>query len=261
MPQRFSKEQRRKLLTVYGRKAVKEALEDPTLDCRALHLAQSNRKSTIVDDIVELAHFREVEVFEHGRDALARISRNKKQDQGVALDIFCPALNTLDDYLTTLASGQASHLIALDGVANPQNFGMSIRSITAAGLNGLLLAARGNPALGSLVIKASAGCAFRAPLLRCQTIVAALDALEKEGFQLYRLSADSAHNLMSDSVKVAPRAVFVLGGETDGLSREVRSRSGSDLSIPMENSVESLNVAVSASLLAFELKRRRDQQA
>ncbi|MEM7692035.1 MAG: RNA methyltransferase substrate-binding domain-containing protein, partial [Pseudomonadota bacterium] len=92
MPQRFSKEQRRKLLTVYGRKAVKEALEDPTLDCRALHLARSNRKSTIVDDIAELAHCREVEVFEHDRDALARISRNKKQDQGVALDIFCPAL-------------------------------------------------------------------------------------------------------------------------------------------------------------------------
>ncbi|MEO0435302.1 MAG: RNA methyltransferase [Pseudomonadota bacterium] len=260
MSQRFSKELRRKLLTIYGRNAVKEALADPSLDCRALHLAHSNRASAIVDEIAALAQRRDVTILEHDRDALARISRNKKQDQGVALDVYCPRLGTLDNYLDTLVKEQPSHLIALDGVANPQNFGMCIRSITAAGANGLLLAASGNPALGSLVMKASAGSAFRAPLLRCHSILTALDTLTQVGFQLYRLGAASSQNLMAESFSPAPRAIFVLGSETDGVSPEVMSRSGHDLSIPMENHVESLNVAVSASVLAFELKRRRDMQ-
>jgi 23S rRNA (guanosine2251-2'-O)-methyltransferase len=239
---------RRRLLTVYGRKAVQEALLDPTLSCRTLHVATSNREGGILREISELAARRGVERREHTREELARISRNGRQDQGVALDVLCDETRELDDYLR---GGLPSpvRLIAMDGLTNPQNVGMIIRSAVAAGIDGILYADRGNPVLGPLVIKASAGTVFRAPLLRCERLPAALGQLLESGFTLYRLEAGGDTNVFARAFD--ERAVFVLGGESEGLSEAVRKLPGIGLSIPMRNGVESLNVAVSAALLAY----------
>jgi len=247
---------RRRLVTIFGRKAVLEALRDPALGCRCLHTASSNRGGGILRDIERLARERDVPRREHSREELARISRNGRQDQGVALDVFCPQMRDLGDYLETLPEATVSpalpqRLLALDGVTNPQNMGMALRSAAAAGLTGVVYADRGNPALGPLVIKASAGTVFRAPLLRCADVPSAARALTDQGFTLYRLRSDASETLWD--ADIAARAVMVLGGESEGIGPALRAMSGRDLAIPMANGVESLNVAVTAALVAFRL--------
>ena len=79
------------LITVYGRKPVLEILEDNSIEIFRLHLAESNRSGGIIEEIQQLAKQRGVEIYFHNRQALSRISRNSKQDQGVACDIHCPA--------------------------------------------------------------------------------------------------------------------------------------------------------------------------
>lgn len=246
-----TREERRRLLTIYGRKAVLEALGDRQLDCRTLHLASSNRRDRVIADLEQLARTRGVPSRLHSREELARISRNGRQDQGVALDIRCPSMRDLGAYLADLDPGDcaARRLLALDGVTNPQNMGMALRSAAAAGVSGALYADRGNPALGPLVIKASAGAVFRAPLLRCASIPTAAGQLVDSGFTLYRLRAGAPGTLWD--TQFAPRALFVLGGETHGISDAVQALPGEDLEIPMANGVESLNVAVTAALVAF----------
>lgn len=246
------RQERRRFLTVYGRKAVLEALNDRQMDCRILHLAKSNRSGGVLQDIQNAALAKGLDCREHSREELARISRNGRQDQGVALDVYCPAMRELDDYLDSLEDtpDAPQRLLALDGVTNPQNMGMVIRSAAAAGIDGILYADRGNPALGPLVIKASAGTVFRAPLLRCQTLVQASRSLCQKGFALYRLQAKGTRTLF-DGQAFADRALFVLGGESDGISRELSELPGENLSIPMANGVESLNVAVSGALVAY----------
>jgi 23S rRNA (guanosine2251-2'-O)-methyltransferase len=239
----------RRVITVYGRKSVLEALRDPALDCSRLHLADSNRRGGIVGEILDVAQQRQLQVVTHSRQALSRISRNGKQDQGVALDVRCQAMAELAHALTTLAARPRTRLLALDGVTNPQNVGMVLRSAVAAGIDGVLYADRGNPALGPLVIKASAGTVFRAPLLRCASPVDGIAACAEAGFTLYRLRAGAPHSLFDAAL--AARALFVLGGESDGVSEAVAALPGEDLSIPMANGVESLNVAVSAALLCY----------
>lgn len=245
----------RRQLTIYGRKAVLEALLDPTLDCRTLHLADSNRPGRALNELLDAADRRGVARRDHSREALSRISRNGRQDQGVALDIACPRMRELTDYLAALDkpagpdAGDPQRLIALDGVTNPQNLGMVLRSATAAGVTGILHADRGNPALGPLVIKTSAGTLFRAPVLRCARIDEAARACVSAGFQLYRLQAGGSTNLFT--ARFAARALFVLGGESEGLSAALQSLPGEDLHIPMAAGVESLNVAVSAALVAY----------
>jgi len=243
------REQFRRMLTVYGRKPALEAMRAPDLDCRTLHLASSNREDGLVRELRTLAAQRGMEVREHNRAELSRISRNGKQDQGVALDVQCPGFQSLEAYLASLEPGCRTRLLAFDGVTNPQNMGMSLRSARGAGMNGVLYADHGNPALGPLVIKASAGTVYAAPLLRCERIAGAAHACLDAGFTLYTLEADAKQSLF-DTV-FADRSLFILGGETDGLSAETRTLEHSPLSIPMAEGVESLNVAVSAALVGY----------
>ncbi|MFK7978067.1 MAG: TrmH family RNA methyltransferase [Halioglobus sp.] len=243
-----------RMLTVYGRNAVRETLNDLSLTCHALHLADSNRESKAITELLALATNRGIEIQRHNRDALARISKNGKQDQGVALDVVCPAFGTVDGFLADgLRSKQRMRLLALDGISNPQNLGMIIRSAAAGAIDGIVLARKGNAALGPLVIKASAGTVYRAPLLLCDTLPEALSKLQAKGANVYCLAADGAASVFEKSAdsNFEEITVYVLGNETEGVSSAVRGLADAALHIPMGNGVESLNVAVSASLIAY----------
>lgn len=234
-------------LTVYGRNAVLEALREPGVRCERLHLAQSNRAAAVLDEIVELARGQGAEIRQHDRAALARISRNAREDQGVAADVRWPGYRLVEDFAAAPAT--TGTVIAVDGVTNPQNLGMLIRSATAGGCDGILLPRAGTCEVSGLVIKASAGTVFRAPLLRCAALPAALRMLRAAGWRIAALDAGAQGSLFGD-IGTAPR-VFVLGGETRGVSDEALALCDERFSIPMAAGVESLNVAVAAALVAY----------
>lgn len=237
-----------RVLTVYGRKPVLETLQNKTLVCHALHLAHSNRDAGIVGEIKQLAERLGVPIKIHSRDELARISKNGKQDQGVAVDVLCPSFRSLDDFLTE-ASEPPRRLLALDGITNPQNLGMIIRSAAAGAVDGIVLPRKGTAALGPLVIKASAGTLYRAPLLLCATLPEALRQCRERGAQVYTLESTATSSLFEH--RASHFCIYVLGNESEGVSPAVSALADTRLSIPMRNGVESLNVAVTASLIAY----------
>jgi len=79
----------------------------------------------------------------------------------------------------------------------------------------------------------------------------ALKTLKTEGYSISTLEASAPQSLFS--YHVPKRTVFVLGGETSGVSDAVTQLADQRLAIPMSNEVESLNVAVTAALVAFHL--------
>ncbi|MCH1554013.1 MAG: RNA methyltransferase [Luminiphilus sp.] len=237
-----------KTLTIYGRKPVLEALSDQEIQPRRLHLADSNRAAGIITDIVKSAEGRGIEIRHHDKRALSRISKNGKQDQGVALDIDCPNFRGVDE-LAQAPLTTDDRFLVLDGITNPQNVGMIIRSALAADIAGIVYPKQGVAALGPLVIKASAGTAMRAPLIRCANALEGVTALKASGVRIVTLAGDSDLGLNQLESDVA--TAFVLGGETDGVSDQIRTLADCSVSIPMANKVESLNVAVTAALVAY----------
>ncbi len=237
------------LLTVYGRKPVLEALQDPAIPVHRLHLATSNQGGGIVADIERLAARRNVEVVRHSRESLSRISRNRREDQGVAADLACPAYRHYREFLAERQGGEAFQLIALDRITNPQNLGMIIRSVAASPIAGLVLPSKGCAPLSPLVIKASAGTLFRCPILRCEKLQDALEAFRASGAEVVALSGGAQQTL--GDFQPRGSVVFVLGNETEGVAETVLALADRRVRIPMANGVESLNVAVTAALLAF----------
>ncbi|CAA0118680.1 Putative TrmH family tRNA/rRNA methyltransferase [BD1-7 clade bacterium] len=238
------------MLTIYGRKAVEEALMSNDINAYKLHLADSNKPATILKHCEQLANDKGTPIAWHDKRALSFISKNAKQDQGIALDISMDNFFTLDD----LQSRKAKHLIMLDNVTNPQNVGMIIRSVAAGFVDGLIIPKKGCAELGPLAIKASVGALFKAPIYRCETSKQAVETL-KGDYQLINLSLDTDIDFYD--CPLDKPSIFILGNESEGVSRVVANACGMQVKIPMNNAVESLNVAITSALIAYHPALRR----
>lgn len=234
------------MLTIYGRNAVMEALEDDMITIHKLHLSKSNKPNAQLQKMQRVAEARGIEIRYHDKASLSRISKNAKQDQGVALDIV---LEHFSDEVHFLQSNQTYRIIALDGVTNPQNLGMIIRSCAAGNIDAILLPTKGAAQISPLVIKASVGTFFKMPIIKTTDLAKTLNNFQAGGARVYTLSSHANENYKE--MHYADKTVFVLGNESEGVSPAVEKLSDARIMIPMQRGVESLNVAVTASLLAF----------
>ena len=260
-----------RFVTVYGRKPVLEALADPALEVDKVVLAEGVDPRA-ARAFHEAASARGVPVRRASAQRVKVLAGNGRQDQGVLADVVAPAMRTIERFLAELdgaggaggaggvggvnGGGAGAGVVVLDGVTTPANVGMILRSATAAGLEGVLLPRRGVPGIDPLVVKASAGVAFHAPVLRAGTAAAGLAALADAGFLLLGLDGAPTTPSLFDA-DLPDRVALVVGGETEGLSDDVRGELHGTVAIPMAGPVESLNAACAATVACFELARRR----
>lgn len=232
-----------KIITLYGRNVVMEVLQERGVEIHKVHMANSNKPEGVIETILKLAKQRGIEVAYHDKAALSRISKNAKQDQGVAIDIIANSYQNANE----IKSLKSFKLLALDGIQNPQNLGMIIRSCAAGYVDGIILPKKNSAKISPLVIKASAGTLFRVPIYYCNT----LDEILKElsDTKIYLLSSHAKQSIYD--VQKSQKSIFVLGNESDGVSKEIEKLCNDSIAIPMNRGVESLNVAVTASLIAF----------
>lgn len=235
-----------KIMTIYGRNAVLEALQDEKLSIHKLHLSDSNKQAPIIIRLQELASRRGVPIDYHDKKSLSRISKNAQQDQGVALDIV---LEHLYDKQSFLEKNNSYRLLALDGITNPQNLGMIIRSAAAGNIDAIILPTKGAAQISPLAIKASVGTLFRMPIIKSDRLYSTLQEFKAQNATIYSLSSHATRSYKEHTY--SDKSIFVLGNESEGVSEEIEKICDIYLSIPMKRGVESLNVAVTASLLAF----------
>lgn len=238
-------------ITVYGRKPVLEALDDAALRVDKVILAEEVRGAS-ARQILDAARDRGVPVQRATAHRVKVLAGNGRHDQGVLADVVAPRMAPVGEFLDGL--GPAASVLVLDRLTNPSNVGMILRSATAMGLDGVLLPRRGLPAIDPLMIKASAGVAFRAPVLRSATVEEGCQELRSGGFTVFGLDAGGTSLL---DAELPDRVALVLGNETDGLSASIRPHLDGVLAIPMHGGVESLGVASAGAVASFELMRRR----
>lgn len=232
-----------KIITLYGRNVVVEILQDKSIEIHKLHLADSNRPDGTIKKILLLAKERGIAIVKHNKSALSRISKNAKQDQGVAIDIIAQTYL----HVNKIKELQKYRLIALDGIQNPQNLGMIIRSCAAGNVDGIILPKKNSAKISPLVVKASAGTLFKLPIYFCDTLQEALKQYHEA--KIYALSSHADTTIFD--IQESQKSIFVLGNESEGVTPEVAKLCNDSLTIPMNRGVESLNVAVTASLIAF----------
>ena len=146
-----------------------------------------------------------------------------------------------------------SVVLVLDAVQDPGNLGTLIRSADAFGASAVIALPGTTDYWSPKVIRSATGAAFRRPLI---------NAGEEETWSWLAehdvaICGADMNGAAADSVHIDRAIALVVGNEGAGLREGTRARLEHLLAIPMRGETESLNVAVAASILLYELTRRR----
>lgn len=149
-------------------------------------------------------------------------------------------------------------LVAVD-LADPGNLGTIVRSAEAAGLAAVVVTGDSVDPYNPKTVRSSAGAIFGLPIVEHRDAASALDALRATGRRTVGTAATGGQP--SDTLEVAAPVALVVGNEAHGLAPGVRDRLDTVVTIPMHGDAESLNVAMAATVLLFDLARHRARTA
>ncbi len=145
-------------------------------------------------------------------------------------------------------------LVCVD-VADPGNLGTAIRGAAAAGADGAVVCDGCVDAYNPKAVRASAGALLQFRVITKVPAGPALTRLADLGYR--RVGAVARGGVAYDEADFAGPLAFVAGGESRGIPVEVSSLLDCEVTIPMVQGAESLNVAMAATVLCFEAARRR----
>ena len=179
-------------------------------------------------------------------DSLASFLGDTQHPQG----IFC-VCKRIEAKLSWDALPKGKY-IALENMQDPGNLGTVIRTAEAFGADGLLLSKGCCDVENPKVLRGSMGGAFRLPIAFVPDFSEALKQWGDEGFETYACVADEKATSLS-SHPFSKASICVIGNEANGLTDESIHACKTLLTIPMKGRAESLNAAVAASVVLWEL--------
>lgn len=146
-----------------------------------------------------------------------------------------------------------SRFLALDAVQDPGNVGTIIRTADAAGMDGVILSADCADLFSPKVLRSTMGSIFRMSFAFPADLPACLRDLRFRGFSV--LSSQLDGDPFYERTAVADAFVLVIGNEGSGISNAVKAEATHRLRLPMRGGAESLNAAVAAGIMMYDLTR------
>lgn len=154
------------------------------------------------------------------------------------------------------AFADATLVVVLDGVTDPQNLGAIARNAEVAGADGLVLRERRSAHVTPAAEKASAGALSWLGVALVPNIARALGDLAAHGLWTVGLDAGGEAQMWSCPL-LDERVALVVGAEGTGLSRLTCERVDARVAVPTRGRIDSLNAASATAVALFEVVRRR----
>jgi len=237
-------------MRIYGINPVIEALRAG----RARAVRVSPRADERLTAVVRLAEERDVPVSRVTADELDRLTGGaRNRHQGVVADVEDATAFSVEDLV--IGAKGAALIVVLDGIEDPQNVGAILRTVDAAGADGVVRQSRHAARLDGAAARASAGAVSHVKIAEVVNIARAIEDLKQAGVWTVGLAGDAPKSF--DEVDLTLPTAVVVGAEGAGLRRLVRERCDWLVSIPMRGHVQSLNVSVATGIAVFEAVRQR----
>ncbi len=232
---------------IEGVKMVEEALRDKVgvkMLVASPSLVQHHGKG-----LLKLAETRAIDVLWIADKLMDVVSENKSPQPVIAVVMM---KTYSEDALLTHDSGL---IIIVHGLQDPGNFGTIIRTAEAVGAAGTAFTPHTVDPFSAKAVRASMGSILRLPVVRIGEIGSFVKRCKQNGFQTAAtvLTGEKAH---FDVDLKKPTAV-ILGQEGAGLPQDIIADVDLRIRIPMAETIDSLNVAVSAAVILYEAMRQR----
>ncbi len=148
-----------------------------------------------------------------------------------------------------------AHILVLDNIQDPGNLGTIFRTAEAVGVTGILLSRDCADIYNPKTIRSTMGAIFRMPFVYVEKLPEAVEKLKGQGIHTFAAHLDGER--LYDEEDYCQGTAFLIGNEGNGLRPEAAACADTWVRIPMEGHAESLNAAVAASVLMFEVSRQR----
>ena len=148
----------------------------------------------------------------------------------------------------------ADFILVLDNIQDPGNLGTIIRTADSAYLRQILVSKGTADPYSPKVIRSTMGSIFRVNIIESDNLEASIDELKNNGFQVVTTSLQTDNNAFElDYMKKA----VIIGNEANGVEENIANKSDIKVKIPMLGKTESLNAAVSASIMVYEYVKQK----
>ncbi|MCL4405412.1 23S rRNA (guanosine(2251)-2'-O)-methyltransferase RlmB [Patescibacteria group bacterium] len=232
---------------IYGKHALDEAIGNKPDIIRKVFLssdiADTKLRNTLKGLNIPVATIK-------SKEAARMVGRDTPYQGVIAIVDLWRNLIDFSEFIAELKPSNDTALVILDELTDPQNVGAIIRSAAAFGISGVLIPSHNQAPITGAVVKASAGMAFRIPLVLMGNINYSISHLKEMGFKAYGLVMDGTHNLHKETFD-AP-ALFVIGNEGSGIREKTLELCDVPLRVPMNPRCESLNAAASAAVVLYQ---------
>lgn len=181
-------------------------------------------------------------VFQHVSDT--------KTPQG----ILC-VVNQKEYDLETVLNIENPHFMVLDNLQDPGNLGTIVRTAEAAGVDAVFVSKESVDIYNPKTIRSTMGSIYRMPVIYIEDLLELLDIFKQKGIKSYAAHLEGKNSY--DKEDYQSGTAILIGNEGNGLRKEISNSADIWVRIPMEGKVESLNAAIAASVLMFEVYRQR----
>lgn len=179
-----------------------------------------------------------------------------KNHQGVIAFLSPIDFHKVEDIVPSLfEQGKVPFMVVLDGITDMRNFGAIVRTCACAGVDAVVISARGSVSINGDAVKTSAGALYTMPVCKVDNLQTALRFLRDSGLNVVA-ATEHAKKSYTDADLQSPLAI-VMGSEDLGIYEENLKLCNEQVRIPMTGAIESLNVSVAAGVMIYEVVRQR----
>ncbi|WP_065409928.1 23S rRNA (guanosine(2251)-2'-O)-methyltransferase RlmB [Pseudobacillus wudalianchiensis] len=237
---------------IAGRNPVLEALRSDR-EINKIWIAEGAQKGP-VQQIIKKAKERNVLVQFVPKQKIDQMS--DENHQGIVASVAAYDYAELDDlFANAEKSGEEPFFLLLDEIEDPHNLGSIMRTADAVGVHGIIIPKRRAVGLTAAVAKASTGAIEYIPVVRVTNLSRTIDELKERGVWIAGTDAKGAEDYRRFDGKMP--LGLVIGSEGKGIGRLIREKCDFLIQLPMAGRVTSLNASVAASVLMYEVYRRR----
>lgn len=145
--------------------------------------------------------------------------------------------------------------LVLDRIHDSHNFGAMVRSAVGLGVDAVLVGETEQSAINRQVVQSSAGAVNLLPIVRVSSLVETINALRSRGVKIVAASEKAEQSIFTADLTLP--VAMIIGNEGRGVSAELLARCTLPVRIPMANQLGSLNAAVAAGIVCYEVLRQK----
>lgn len=237
---------------IYGKNPVYEAIVNNPKRINKIFIQKGFSYDKRLKKIVDEANLNKIIIKSVNLQKFEQYFDKKVNFQGVVASVAAVSTISLEEFLNNKQQGYKK-LVALDRIQDPHNFGAIIRTIAAAGFDGVLIQNHRSAPINSIVEKSSSGAINHIPIIKTTSLNSSIEELKKHDYWVIATDIEAKDNYYEVDYNDM-NFVIVMGSEGEGISKTILNKA--DYKVKINSNFESLNVSVALGVVVYEAKRQ-----